>query len=146
MTKAGVCALFGAIGGAIMTAFGHWNAALTALASFMIIDYITGLIVAGVFQKSGKSENGGLESRAGLKGLFRKGMILVLVFMAAQLDILISSTFVRNATVIGFASNEALSIVENAALMGVPLPPVIKQAMEILKRKADNPADTPPGE
>ena len=145
MTKTALCATLGAIGGAIMGAFGRWDASLTALVAFMTVDYLSGLIVAAVFKKSGKSENGGLESRAGLKGLTRKGMILALVFVAAQIDMLIGSTFVRNAAVIGFAVNEALSIVENAGLMGVPMPPAITNALEVLKRKADNAAEPKDG-
>lgn len=130
-----VCALLGLAGGWISHAFGGWDAALNTLVFFMATDYVTGLIVAGVFRRSDKSENGALESRAGFKGLLRKGMTLAIVLVACRLDILLGTDFVRDAAVIAFAANEALSIVENAGLMGVPIPPVIANSIEVLQRK-----------
>ena len=146
INKAALCALIGALGGAIASAFGGWDAALKALVFFMATDYVTGLIVAGIFKKSDKSESGGLESRAGFKGLLRKGMTLVIVFIAAQIDNLSGMTFVRNSTVVAFVTNEALSILENAGLMGVPMLPVITNALEVLRRRADSSAETNPGD
>lgn len=137
MNKAALCAALGAVGGAVASALGGWNAALQILCALMGADYVTGLIVAGVFHASPKSESGALESRAGLKGLLRKGAILLVVFVAAQLDALLGTTFVRDGAVIAFAANESLSIVENAGLMGVPLPPVVAKSLEVLRRKAD---------
>ena len=102
----------------------------------MGLDYLTGLVVAGVFRRSDKSENGALESRAGWKGLLRKGMTLAVVFVACRLDMLLGTSFVRDATVIAFIVNETLSIVENAGLMGVPLPPAVADSLEALKRKS----------
>ena len=134
--KTGICALLGVVGGAIASAFGGWDAALNTLVFFMALDYVTGLVVAGVFRRSDKSENGALESRAGWKGLLRKGMNLVIVSVACHLDMLLGTDFVRNATIIAFVINETLSIVENAGLMGVPLPGVIADSLEALKRKS----------
>ena len=134
-----VCALSGIVGGAIAAAFGGWDAALNTLVFFMALDYITGLIVAGVFRRSDKSANGALESRAGFKGLLRKGMTLAVVYVACRLDLLLGTAFVRDAVVIAFVVNETLSIVENAGLMGVPIPPVIVNSVEILKRKSEAP-------
>ena len=123
--KTGICALLGIAGGAIASAFGGWDAALNTLVFFMALDYVTGLVVAGVFRRSDKSENGALESRAGWKGLIRKGMNLAAVFVACRLDMLLGTDFVRNATIIAFVINETLLIVENAGLMGVwPVVPV----------------------
>ena len=64
---------------------------LTALLIVMGADYLTGLIVAGVFHRSGKSADGSLESRAGFKGLCRKGAMLLVVLLAARLDLVIAS-------------------------------------------------------
>ncbi|WP_290395685.1 phage holin family protein, partial [uncultured Duncaniella sp.] len=61
--------LIGAVGGLVASVFGGWDASLTTLLIFMGIDYITGVVVAGVFKTSEKTENGALESRAGWKGL-----------------------------------------------------------------------------
>lgn len=132
-----ICAAIGAIGGYIAAAFGGWSAALTTLCIFMAVDYITGLIVAGVFKKSEKTETGGLESRAGWKGLCRKGVTLVIVLVAARLDLAIGATFIKDGVVIAFIANETISIVENSGLMGVPIPGVIMRAIDVLKKKAD---------
>ncbi len=99
---------------------------------FMAVDYVSGVVVAGVFRRSKKTQGGGLESKAGFKGLCRKGMILLFVMVAARLDMLIGTTYIRDAAVIGFSVNELLSIVENAGLMGLPLPGILTEAVELL--------------
>lgn len=129
--------IVGAVGGFIASLFGGWNAALTTLVIFMGVDYVTGLIVAGVFHNSGKTENGALESRAGWKGLCRKGMTLLIVMIACRLDMMMETNFVRDAVVIGYVVNETISIIENAGLMGLPIPGVISKAIDILKNKAE---------
>ena len=73
MGKEKILALIGMLGSAITTSFGGWDTAIITLIIFMAIDYVTGLIVAGIFRKSPKSENGALESHAGWKGLCKKG-------------------------------------------------------------------------
>lgn len=127
--------VLGIVGGAISSYLGGWDTALQTLIIFMALDYITGLIVAGVFHKSTKSESGALESRAGFKGLCRKGVALLIVLMGCQLDLMAGTDFIRDACVIAFVTNEALSIIENAGLMGVPVPEVITKGIEILKSK-----------
>ena len=129
--------IIGAIGGFFTTLFGGWTAGMTTLVLFMAIDYISGLIVAGVFKKSTKSESGALESKAGWKGLARKGMTLLFVLIAYRLDLLLGTTYIRDAVVIGFCANELVSIVENAGLMGLPLPAIIVKAIDVLRRKAE---------
>lgn len=109
-----VCTIIGIVGGAIATAFGGWDTALAALVTFMAIDYITGLMVAGIFHTSPKTESGALESLAGWKGLCRKGVTLLVVLVACQLDKVMGSSFIRDAAIIGFMANEAISIIENA--------------------------------
>ena len=127
-----VCTIIGIVGGAIATAFGGWDTALAALVTFMAIDYITGLMVAGIFHTSPKTESGALESLAGWKGLCRKGVTLLVVLVACQLDKVMGSSFIRDAAIIGFMANEAISIIENAGLMGVPIPETITQAVDVL--------------
>ena len=136
MKETSFLTIFGIVGGIISSAFGGWDSALTTLVIFMGIDYITGLMVAGIFKRSGKTENGALESRAGFKGLCRKGVTLLIVLVACRLDMMIGTNFVRDASVIAFSANETLSIIENAGLMGVPIPSVIMRSIEVLKSKA----------
>lgn len=135
--KDGICTAIGVVGSTIASFFGGFDAALITLLIFMGVDYATGLIVAGVFHKSEKTENGALESRAGWKGLCRKGVSLLVVLVACRLDMITGSNFIRDATVIAFIANETISIIENAGLMGVPIPSVITKAIEVLKKKSE---------
>jgi toxin secretion/phage lysis holin len=136
-----LCTVIGICGSVIASLFGGWDTALVTLIIFMAVDYITGLIVAGVFHKSGKTETGALESLAGWKGLCRKGVTLLVVLVACRLDIVIGSTFIRDAVVIAFIANETISIIENAGLMGIPIPSVLTSAIEILKKKESDNGD-----
>ena len=131
------CAAVGAIGAAIASLYGGWDAALQTLIIFMAIDYITGLIVAGVFHTSPKTKTGTLESRAGWKGLIRKGETLLIVLVACRLDAVMATRFVRDAVVIGFVCNETISIIENAGLMGLPIPVALTKAVDILKQRSE---------
>lgn len=139
--KNAICGVLGMIGGAIASAFGGWSAGLTTLLIFMAIDYLSGLIVAGVFHRSPKSESGALESRAGWKGLVRKGMTLLIVLIGCRLDILLGIMYIRDAMIIAFIVNELLSIIENAGLMGVPIPKALENAIELLKAKESEEKD-----
>ena len=133
-----ICTAIGIAGSWIASLFGGFDAALITLLIFMIVDYATGLIVAGVFHKSEKTESGALESRAGWKGLCRKGVSLLVVLVACRLDMIMGSNFIRDATVIAFVANETISIIENAGLMGVPIPTVITKDIEVLKKKSES--------
>ena len=131
----------GMVGGLIASLFGGWDTAMATLLIFMGVDYITGMIVAGVFHASPKTANGSLESRAGWKGLCRKGMSLLVVLVGSRLDVVMGSNFIRDAVIIAFIANETISIIENAGLMGVPIPAVLVKAIEVLKENADHTAE-----
>lgn len=126
----------GLIGGIVAALFGGWPWVLTALVILMGLDYVSGLVVAGVFHNSPKSPNGGLESHAGLKGLIRKIFILALVAVAHIADRLLGTTFFRDAAAIAFCANEIISILENAGLMGIKIPKVFRKAIDVLRSKA----------
>lgn len=135
MTKNILISIIGVIGSAIASAFGGWSTGLTTLVIFMAIDYLTGLITAGVFHKSTKTDSGTLESRAGFKGLCRKGVMLLIVLVACRLDLTLSTTYIKDAVIIAFIANEAISIIENAGLMGVPMNDTLKNAIDVLQKK-----------
>lgn len=135
--KNAICTGVGVVGSIIASMFGGWTASLTTLLIFMGIDYATGLIVAGVFHASTKTETGTLESRAGMKGLIRKAMILLFVLIGFRLDLAMGVTYIKDAVCIGFIANELISIVENAGLMGIPIPTIITNAIDILKKKGE---------
>lgn len=134
--KEGICTMMGIVGSTIATLFGGWDMTLKALIIFMIVDFVSGLVVAGVFKKSKKSQNGALKSKIGWEGLCRKGMTILFVLIAALLDIVIGTSYIRDAVCIGFLTNELISIVENAGLMGIPLSPAISKAIDILTSKS----------
>lgn len=136
-TKFFTCAWLGAIGGMIASWFGGWSSAMTTLLVFMGIDYISGVILAGVFHRSGKTATGSLSSLVGFKGLCKKMMMMLIVLVAARLDLLLGSDFVRDSTCIALIVNELISIVENAGLMGIPIPGAITKAIDALKAKED---------
>lgn len=138
----GYTAVIGAIGGVFLTLFGDWNVALTILCICMAIDYVTGLVVAGVFHASRKSAGGGLDSNAGWKGLIRKVATLVIILIAHFVDLLIGTEYIRDAVVIAFTVNEILSILENCALMGVPIPNVLLKGIDVLKQQGEDKPDT----
>ena len=121
-----ICAAIGIVGGAIASLLGGWDTALQTLIIFMAIDYT-----------SPKTKTGTLESRAGWKGLCRKGVSLLVVLVACRLDAVIGSNFIRDTVVIAFVCNETISIVENAGLMGVPIPAALTRAVDVLKQRAE---------
>ncbi len=126
----------GMAGSAAAALLGGWDMALQTLVLFMGIDWVTGgILLPVIFKKSPKSPKGTLESRAGWKGLIRKCMTLFFVLIAARLDLLLHTDYLRNAVCIGFIANEAVSILENAGLMGLPLPECIVEGIDLLKKK-----------
>lgn len=129
--------IIGVVGSGITYLLGGWDMALQTLIIFMAVDYITGLVVAGIFHKSGKTENGALSSKAGLQGIAKKIMTLLMVLVAVRLDILTGTDYIRDAVIIALCGNELISIIENAGLMGVPIPRKLKEAIEVLSRKEE---------
>ena len=133
--KETICLVIGAIGGFIASLFGGWDSALATLIIFMAIDFATGMITAAM-GRSKHTDTGKLSSKAGWLGLAKKCSILMLIIVAVRLDILLNTNYVRDAVCIGFCANEVLSIIENTSLMGIPYPPALKNAIEILQEKA----------
>lgn len=138
MIKDSVLVALSVAGSFLARALGGWDTALQTLVILMAIDYITGILIAAVWQKSSKSKTGALESRAGFKGLVRKGLILLVVLIGVQLDAILGlQAFCRTAIVLFFCGNEGLSIVENLGIMGLPLPDFVKTKFEQLKAKGN---------
>ena len=135
--KEHICTVIGIIGGAISALLGGWDSALVTLMIFMGVDFVTGFIVAAM-GKSKHSDSGRLTSQAGWIGLAKKFCVLLMIVVAVRIDILLGTTYVRDATAIGFCVNELLSIVENTSLMGIPYPEPIRKAIEVLQKKAGN--------
>lgn len=132
-----LCTISGFCGALVASLLGGWDASLATLVIFMAVDYLSGLIVAGVFHKSKKTDTGTLQSRAGWKGLCKKCMTLLFVLVAHRLDLAVGTSYIREGVIIGFMANELISIVENAGLMGLPLPEIVTKAIDMLTEKTN---------
>lgn len=132
--KETLCTIAGLVGGFIVAIFGGWDSALVTLVIFMAIDFFTGIVTA-TMKKSKHTESGGLSSKAGWFGLAKKVCTLMLIAVAVRMDIMLGTIYIRDAVCISFCLNELLSIVENTCLMGIPFPPAIKKAIDVLQTK-----------
>lgn len=133
-----------AIGGAIASFFTGLPPIMWVLIAVMTIDYITG-ILCGLMGKSQKTETGYLASHAAFLGLMKKALILLVVLLAALLDKAVSMgagvefEAVAGFTCLWFIASEGFSILENVASMGVPIPGILKQALELMRKKGEVP-------
>lgn len=140
-----------AVGGAVVSFFTTMPPLVYILIGVMSIDYVTGLI-CGAMGKSKKTETGYLASHEAWKGLLKKGVILLVVLLANLLDIAVSKgagitvEAVMGATCLWFIASEGLSILENVASMGVPVPKILIRMLEIMREKGDAPEEKKPAE
>ena len=126
-----------AAGSVLAQSLGGWDTMLQVLVTLMAIDYALGVVLALVWKRSNKTADGSFESRASVKGLFRKCGILLCVLIAARLDPLFGSEgYIRGTVILFFLANEGLSVVENLGVMG--LPQVLKDAFLALRDKESN--------
>ena len=126
-----------ALGSLVAKTLGGWTADMKVLVFMMGADYLTGILVAALWQRSDKSRTGALDSKAGFRGLCKKGVILLLVWLGVLLDEALGVSYVRTAVILFFLGNEGLSLLENIGLMGVPFPAFLKKALEALRDKGD---------
>ena len=138
MLKQYLCTATGMLGAVIAWAFGEWDATLTALMICIGVDYVSGSLVALVFHKSTKTETGAYNSAYGIKGLCKKGLMLLFVLVAVQIDAILGLSYVRDAVCIGFCTNEIISIIENLGLAGIPMPAIVTKALEQLQKRQDS--------
>ena len=123
--------IFTAIGGYIGWFLGGFDGLLYALVAFVIIDYITGIMVAVLEKK--------LSSSIGFKGIFKKVLIFTFVGIGHIVDIYIlqNGSAIRTAVIFFYLSNEGLSLVENAAKIGLPVPENLKKVFTELNKEDD---------
>ena len=137
---AAISAVSGVAAGVVSALIGGWDLALETLANIMLLDYCTGLIVAGVFHKSPKSEGGALESKAAFKGLVTKALIVVIVVAFHQADKLTGKSFFRDGACWAFFIAELISVVENVGLV-YPLPTFVTKCLDWFREKGENLGD-----
>jgi len=115
--------------------FGGWDKLIIALVIFVAADYISG-IAAAAYQ-------GKLSSSVGLKGIAKKVFIFIVVALGHVVDQTLgnTNTLIRDAVIYFYLANELLSILENGGKLGAPIPPVITQAIEVLKGKSGSKGD-----
>lgn len=130
-------AIMASIGSALSYFIGGVDTMFIVLCVFLAVDYISGIIVALVFKNSTKTESGKLNSAVSFKGLCKKFFVIILVGVAHLLDIALGTNFIRGGVIIAYISNETISIIENAGLMGLPIPKPLKKAIEILQERED---------
>lgn len=118
------------VGEFLLGLLGGWDATLKLLIAMMALDYISGMIV-GFMGRSPNSPTGGIDSRAGFSGLLKKGLILMVIAVSAQIDSTVDGAFVRAATTWFYIVNEGISVLENAVLAGVPLPEKLVKLLDV---------------
>ena len=123
-----------AIGGIAAYIWGGWDPLIIVLVAMVSIDYITGVINAGLQH--------GLSSQVGFKGLLKKIVIFMIVAVGTLIDRIIPATnaAVRTAVCMYYIANEGLSILENAAEMGLPLPSALKKVLGQIRREDESAA------
>ena len=136
--KTTILLIFNTFGTILTALLGVVDLALQLLFLVMVIDFITGLMVAAIFKKSKKTCDGNLSSNIGFKGICKKLMIISFIIIGTFLDMLLNINYARIIIITFFISNEFLSIVENAGLMGVPIPQKIKDMFEALGKEKEN--------
>lgn len=121
-----------AFGGAATTfLFGGWSVLLNVLLTFVIIDFLSGIVASGI--------EGNLKSKVGSIGIARKIYIFIMIAIAHLVDTSLGDQhFLRDASIFFYLANELLSIIENAGRIGLPVPELIKRAVEVLKRKGES--------
>lgn len=127
----------GIIGSFLVGLFGGWSTGISVLCIFIVLDFITGLVGAALC-KSDKSETGGINSKVIWIGILKKLLELMMVVVGHQLDLLVGANYIRDAVVIAYIITETVSIIENAGLIGLPVPSIITKVIDVLKNKNDN--------
>lgn len=122
---------FAAVGGWLGYFLGGWDGFLYALLTFVVIDYITGLMCAVLDKK--------LSSEVGFRGIFKKVLIFSLVAIGHIIDknVIGDGSVIRTAVIFFYLSNEGISILENAVHVGLPVPQKLKDILEQLHNRSD---------
>lgn len=124
-------AVFAAIGGYIGWFLGGVDGFMYALITFVVIDYVTGLMVAVLEKK--------LSSEVGFRGIFKKVLIFVFVGIGNIVDVHLikNGSAIRTAVIFFYVSNEGISIIENSAKVGLPIPKKLKDVLKQLNKEDD---------
>lgn len=122
----------------ILSFFTSLEVEIQGLLVFMVIDYISGILVAIIFKNSNKTDTGAYNSAIGFKGLVRKIYIILLLVVLNYVDKVAGTNIFLKLGTVGFMVNELMSIIENAGLMGIKVPKAFQNALDVLKSKEDD--------
>ena len=122
---------FAAVGGWLGYFLGGWDGFLYALLTFVVIDYITGLMCAVLDKK--------LSSEVGFRGIFKKVLIFSLVAIGHIIDknVIGDGSVIRTAVIFFYLSNEGISILENAVHVGLPVPQKLKDILDQIHNRTE---------
>lgn len=137
MKKHDILGVLGILGSWTLKMLGGWSIPLKVFLTLTTIDYITGLIVAGVFHKSPKTENGRILSSELFKGLLKKFVYLLIIVAGKELDTLLGLEYIYNGVIFALISGDLISFAENIGLMGIKLPKAINGALELLNKEGE---------
>ena len=135
--KATLYTVVGVTGAYLTDFFGGIDTLLKVSCFMMGFDYVTGVIVALVFRNSPKSATGGVNSMVGFRGICKKLVMAGMIGVANHLDIALGTDYIRAGVMYTFITNETISIIENAGCMGIPIPGILRKAIDILAEKED---------
>lgn len=113
--------------------FGEWNSAMTTLLIFMTMDYLACMVIKKLYKCDTKAKN--LKCKTGWKGISKKCMLIVFIMAAHRIDLLMTTQYIRNIVVVAFITNELLSLIESAKMMGIRVPQIFMTTIEILREK-----------
>lgn len=135
--KSSVFAVATVIGGTMSYFLGGWDMLLKVLVLLQGVDWLLGTGISAILHKSKKSEDGRLNSSAGWRGLFKKGITLVIVLVATQVGVVIGSDVIRDGVVMAYITIEVVSILELGELAGVPIPQVLRNAISSMQEEGN---------
>ena len=124
-------------GGACLYLVGGFDLFLEGLLMLMVIDYILGMTIAGVYHRSPKSCNGGLNSNVGFLGIFKKVTGILFVIIAVEMQKVTGIPGIREGVLIALTVNELVSIIEHAGVMNLPVPKVLANMVDVLRNKGE---------
>lgn len=130
-----VSTMVGVLGGILTSLVGELTINFKTLLLFMLIDLLSGFTCAAIFKQSTKTDSGGLSSAAMTKGVAKKVGMLLLIAVAYRVGLALSTAYLRDAVVIALIVEEAISILENLGKMGIKIPSVLSEAIDVLNKK-----------
>ncbi len=132
----GIAKTFGAwCAGTMIYFIGGFDLFLEALLVCMVVDYLMGLTIAGLYKRSDKTDTGGLNSFVGWMGISKKITSLLFIIIGVELQKITGLIGIREGIIIVLVTNEIISIIENAGVMGIPVPEQITKMIDVLKQK-----------